>query len=80
MRGQQSSPSEPDVRVGSTTEVQREPQNVGFRGQSGSQFRAVGCLLVAIIGSQRLAARIPNHKKTYFIGCAEWRIEIMFSK
>ena len=36
-----------DVRCGSTTEVQREPQNVGFRGQSGSRFRAAGGLFIA---------------------------------
>ncbi len=35
------------VSCGSTTEVQREPQNVALWGQSGSRFRATGCLLVA---------------------------------
>ncbi len=34
-------------------------------------------LLTAISGNQRLAARIPNHEKGHFIGCAEWRNEIM---
>ncbi len=37
-----------DFRCGSTTEVQREPQNVACWGQSGSRFRAAGCLFLAI--------------------------------
>ncbi len=36
-----------DFRCGSTTEVQREPQNVACWGKSGSRYRAAGCLLVA---------------------------------
>ncbi len=36
-----------DFRCGSQPEVSDGHENVGFRGQSGSRFRAVGCLLVA---------------------------------
>ncbi len=36
-----------NVRVGSKPEVSDGHENVGFRGQSGSRFRATGCLLVA---------------------------------
>ncbi len=37
-----------DDRLGSRTEVQREPRNVRSWGSSGSRFRTAGCLLVAI--------------------------------
>ncbi len=36
-----------DFRFGSQPEVSDGHENVGFRGQSGSRFRATGCLLVA---------------------------------
>ncbi len=35
-----------DFRCGSKPEVSDGHENVGFRGQSGSRFRATGCLLV----------------------------------
>ncbi len=38
---------DPFGRFGSRTEVQREPRNVGFRGQSGSRFPAAGGLFIA---------------------------------
>ncbi len=37
-----------NVRVGSKPEVSGGHENVGFRGQSGSRFRATGCLFIAI--------------------------------
>ncbi len=38
---------EPKVRLGSRTEVSDGHENVGLRGQSGSRFRAAGCLFIA---------------------------------
>ncbi len=46
------------VRIGSTPEVQREPQNVCFWGQSGSRFRATRCILVA---TSRPNASVAGH-------------------
>ncbi len=39
-----------DFRCGSNPEVSDGHENVRFRGHSGSQFRAAGCLLVATSG------------------------------
>jgi len=36
-----------DFRCGSKPEVSDGHENVGFRGQSGSRFRAAGCLFIA---------------------------------
>ncbi len=57
-------PHLPNVRVGSQPEVSDGYENVGFRGQSGSRFRAAGCLLVAISGLKPLRNinRILTHR------------------
>ncbi len=43
-----------DFRFGSKPEVSDGHENVGLRGQSGSRFRAAGCLLVAKNGHPSL--------------------------
>ena len=51
----------PFVRCGSTTEVQRGPRNVRFRGYSGSRFWATECLLVATSGHCRMSSVATSH-------------------
>ncbi len=48
-----------DVSFGSKPEVSDGHENVGFRGQSGSRFRATGCLFIAISGTQRVTPAGP---------------------
>ena len=51
-----------DFRSGSKPEVSDGHENVGFRGQSGSRFRATGCLFIANSGDDKPVLMINLNK------------------